>query len=114
MAVSTIARAVATSTSLPNGLQPRPIAETRRPEAPSFGNCTADDWQDFSAEASARFDERLRRCIAAVADDDHVIQAKADHRDQPLSHVLRGTDDAEAVHEVVGERRFVRCATGGV
>src|SRR5690242_10078090 len=109
-----MSRAVAWSTSLPKGLQPRPMAETNSPEAPSLRNCTAHLWQDFTAEASARCGKDIRRRVAAMSDDDDVIQAKANQLAEALGHVLRRSDDAEPIDEFVCQRRLVARTAGGM
>src|SRR5436305_8273049 len=103
-----MARAAARSTSLPKGLQPTPMAETRSPDAPSLRKCMLSHGsEDLVAEAAARFRKHVRRRVAAVADDHHVVQTQSNEITQPLGNVLRRSDDPEAVDEVVGQSGFV-------
>src|SRR5437764_8373286 len=112
MARSTMSRAVVASTSLPKGLQPRPMADTRNPELPSLRNCTLDHRNHFRAEASARFGEDVGRCVAAVAYDDDVVKTKSGQLHQALGDVLGRADDAEPIHKVIRERGLVACTAG--
>src|SRR5579859_2391342 len=109
-----MALAVEASTSLPNGLQPRPTADTRRPERPSLRNCTTHQRKHLFAETTARLTEHLRRGVTAMTDNDDVVQPQLHDLNETLGDLLGRTDDAEAIDELVRERCFVTSAARGV
>src|SRR5437867_3594020 len=97
-----MAPVLAASTSLPNGLQPSPTSETRRPDLPSVRYC---NWRPLYCGGLSVFgNAKVRGAQVFAADEDAQVDRTADEA---------GRDECDRYSEEAGTRTQHALAEGG-